>query len=197
MVLQPRKHFRLLSTCCACKLQFFSNVSRLKFPDLASKHPSQIEPGCPSFMKSFLISLPSSLMITLSYVLKTYTSGDKIQDAYLGGQGSRLQAFSSCGGRRLITHNVSSAISLVCLFRQVTTASWTPAHKNIWSLLAPSTQGGIQRQRQPHNSFSLLCWEQAFNCNSCNFPVTVTYCLLYLMYLVSQLTGRWSNQNSE
>lgn len=93
-------------------------------------------------------------------------------------------------------HNVSSAVSLVCLFRQVTTASWTPAHKNAWSLPAPGTQRGIQGQRQPRNSFFLLCWEQAFNCNSCNFPVTVTHCLLHLICLVSQLTGRWSNQNS-
>lgn len=64
LVLQPREHLRLLSTCCACKPQFFSNFSRLKFPDLASKHPNQMDPACPSFIKSFLISLPSSLMIT-------------------------------------------------------------------------------------------------------------------------------------
>jgi len=68
--------------------------------------------------------------------------GEKIKEAYLGGQGSGLQAFSSCGGRRLITHSVSSAVSLVCLFRQVTTASWTPAHNKAQSLPALCTWRG-------------------------------------------------------
>lgn len=49
---------------------------------------------------------------------------------YLAGQGSRLQDLRSRGGRRLVTHRFSSAGSLVCLFRQLTTASWTPAHES-------------------------------------------------------------------
>lgn len=49
---------------------------------------------------------------------------------YLAGQGSKLQAFRSFGGRRLVTHRFSSAGSRVCLFRQLTTASWTPVYKS-------------------------------------------------------------------
>lgn len=74
--------------------------------------------------------------------------GDQIEEAYLGGQGSRLQAFSSCGGRRLVTQSVSSAVSLVCLFRQVTTASWTPAQNNAWSQSALCAWRGSRGQGQ-------------------------------------------------
>lgn len=45
---------------------------------------------------------------------------------YLGGQGWVLQSWRSCGGRRELTHSLWSAASLVCLFRQMTTASCTP-----------------------------------------------------------------------
>lgn len=45
---------------------------------------------------------------------------------YLGGQGWVLQSWRSCGGRRELTHSLWSAASLVCLFRQITTASCTP-----------------------------------------------------------------------
>jgi len=45
---------------------------------------------------------------------------------YLGGQGWVLQSCSSWGGRRELTHRLCSAASLVCLFRQMTTASCTP-----------------------------------------------------------------------
>lgn len=84
--------------------------------------------------------------------------GNKICEAYLGGQGSRLQAFSSCGGRRLVTHSVSSAISLVCLFRQVTTASWTPAHNNTRSQPAICTQWDSWGQsRASGAALGLMC----------------------------------------
>lgn len=49
---------------------------------------------------------------------------------YLAGQGSKLQDLRSCGGLRLATHRFSSAGSRVCLFRQLTTASWTPVYKS-------------------------------------------------------------------
>ena len=45
---------------------------------------------------------------------------------YLGGQGWVLQSCRSCGGRRELTHSPWSAASLVCLFRQITTASCKP-----------------------------------------------------------------------
>lgn len=112
-------------------------------PISRSKHPWL---QCFRFMGSLKISFSASPVITYLLSLEK-TCIPKIQEAYLGGQGSRLQAFSSCGGRRLVTHSVSSAVSLVCLFRQVTTASWTPAHKNTWSQPALCTWRGSHGQQ--------------------------------------------------
>lgn len=49
---------------------------------------------------------------------------------YLPGQGSKLHGSRRCGGRRLVTHRFESACSRVSLFRQLTTASWTPVYKS-------------------------------------------------------------------
>lgn len=46
---------------------------------------------------------------------------------YLGRQRWVLQSWRSGGGRRELTHRLWSAASLVCLFRQMITASCTPA----------------------------------------------------------------------